>query len=156
MDLYLIRHAEAVSHAEAASDAARELTPRGIQRFRDEVRGLDRLGVRLDRVLASPLVRAAQTAELLEPLLDGELVLCPELAAPPSEELLARIGGTSAALVGHEPWMGELVVWLALGSRSGSLPFRKGGVAWLSGDPRPGRMRIEGLFAPKTLAHFGD
>ena len=74
MELYLVRHAAAVDRAEASSDEARTLTARGSERFARVVRGLDRIGVRLDVVRHSPWTRAVETADLLMPLCRGESI----------------------------------------------------------------------------------
>jgi len=64
--LYLIRHGVAAEQGpQFPDDDDRPLTSDGIERFRQEVAGLREMGVRLDRILTSPLVRAVQTAEIL-------------------------------------------------------------------------------------------
>ena len=64
--LYLVRHGLAAEQGpEFANDDDRPLTSGGIERLRAQVLGLRELDVRIDRVLTSPLVRAAQTAEIL-------------------------------------------------------------------------------------------
>ena len=132
----MIRHATAVERIEDASeadDAARPLTDRGRRRFRRAVRGMRRLGLGVDRVLHSPWTRAVQTADLLGRLVDGDLAdarrATPHLAAPPRGELFADLvatGGDRVAVVGHEPWLGELVALLLTGSTQHGdvLPFR--------------------------------
>ena len=64
--VYLVRHGLAAEQGpEFPNDDDRPLTSEGVQRMRVQVLGLRALDVRLDRVLTSPLVRAAQTAEIL-------------------------------------------------------------------------------------------
>src|SRR5690348_14219470 len=64
--LYLVRHGRAAERGdEWPDDRKRPLTPQGIARFREVVRGLSALGVRIDVIFTSPLVRARQTADLL-------------------------------------------------------------------------------------------
>ena len=62
MHLYLLRHAAAVPLGVngIATDAERPLTENGRQQCRAVALALRRLGVRLDRLVASPLVRAQQ------------------------------------------------------------------------------------------------
>jgi len=65
-ELYLIRHGLAAERGDAwPDDAKRPLTERGMSRLRKGARGLARLGVSLDVVLTSPLVRTRQTAEIV-------------------------------------------------------------------------------------------
>lgn len=161
MQLWLIRHAIAEERRRDLDDAARALTPRGRERFRRGVRGLRHLGVRFECVVHSPLLRAVQTAQLLEPLLErrgGEFHVSASLARPPSEALLSEIGGERVALVGHEPWLSELACWLITGWRPYSGPqhapwieLGKGGAALLEGELAPGSMQLLALHRPRTL-----
>ena len=157
MQLFLVRHAIAVPSAPERPDAARPLTAEGRERFARAVRGGKALGWRFDRLYHSPLVRAVQTAELLQPLLTGPCVALPDLARAPDEEMLAHIEGTRVALVGHEPHLGALLAWLVTGdaSRGERYCFKKGGVAQVTGAPRPGAMTLVGFYAPKVLRQLG-
>lgn len=153
MDLYLVRHAKAVPRSADMEDALRPLTPDGKKSFAVAVEGLARLGVTFDRLYHSPLLRAVETAELLIPLVHGESVSTVQLADDPSSALLRELSGRRVALVGHEPWMGELAAWLIHDDRSAADGFvvKKGGVIWLEGDPAPGKMLLRGFFPPKVL-----
>ena len=132
--LYLVRHAIAEPRGSAwPDDTKRPLTPRGMARMREAVTGLDAMGVEIDLVLTSPLVRAHQTAEILArgltsvPTVEVTNALIP--GQPPARMLEALSGHSrkrSVALVGHEPGLGELAAWL-VGARE-PLPFKKGGV----------------------------
>src|SRR5262249_29784833 len=84
MDLYLIRHAEAVALGEQgiADDADRPLTEAGVKEARALGRELRRRGMTLDKLVTSPLLRAKQTADGIlkdwpEP---PDLVECEDLA----------------------------------------------------------------------------
>jgi phosphohistidine phosphatase len=157
MRLYLIRHAIAIEATPGQSDDARPLSSEGIEKFKGVVQGLKRLGVGLDRLYHSPKLRAVQTAELLVPLLDGETEVTPHLAGEPSLELLKTLQGSSVALVGHEPWISDLCAWLMTARREGgALPFKKGGVAYLEGTPKPGGMRLLGFWSPRLLRRLGQ
>lgn len=152
MNLYLVRHAIAEDARDGQTDDQRALTKEGIQKFEGVVQGLKRLEVRFDRLYHSPKLRAVQTAELLTGLLKGESEVTPHLAASPSLELLNQLEGESIALVGHEPWMGELCAWLVTGKTNGAaFPFKKGGIAWLEGSLSPGGMRLLAFLPPKFL-----
>jgi phosphohistidine phosphatase len=155
LDLLVVRHAIAGPAGAGVRDAERELTHEGRQKMRRAVAGLQQLELRLDLVLHSPWRRAAQTAELLAPLLvdGGEVRACAQLAAEPGPALLDALRGGRVAVVGHEPWVSQLVAWLAFGQRDlgRGVEFRKGGVARLSGDPRPGGMMLLALWTPASL-----
>ena len=115
MDVYLIRHAEAVEETLALPDPSRYLSAAG----RDHARAL---GERLRwhdcapvAIWTSPLVRAVQTAELVAIGLHftAELVAQHELApggnAHAIQAALAALAPTvSVVLVGHEPGLSGL------------------------------------------------
>jgi phosphohistidine phosphatase len=153
MRLIIVRHADAEPHTTADADAGRALTPKGVRKMHRVTTGLAALDLSLDRIETSPWTRAAQTAELLRPLLHGECVANPRLAAPPDGELLRGLAGHSVALVGHEPWLGELVGLLVCDPEGPvtPLPLRKGGVAWLEGEPRPGGMELVAFLPPRVI-----
>lgn len=153
MELFLVRHAIAEPYGAGLSDEARALTPEGRARFQRCVAGLERLGVELDLLLHSPLVRAVQTADELARLLVGESRVTPALAQAPTASLLAEVrGAESAALVGHEPWMSDLLT-LCLGDDKTVLPvaYKKGAVAWLRGNPAPGGLELVAFLPPRIL-----
>jgi len=152
MQLFLIRHAAAVPRGRLRNDAARPLTDEGRERFVRVVKGLERLGLRFSLVRHSPWKRARETAELLAPLCDGELREDPRLADEPSEELIKSLRGDRVALVGHEPWLGELLARLVTGDADlgGHFELKKGALAWLEGRPRPGEMTLRALLPPSV------
>ena len=65
MRLYLMRHALAEETSENLPDELRALTSKGRKRAQRVARWLRSHGERPDRVFASPLVRAVQTAEIV-------------------------------------------------------------------------------------------
>ena len=117
------------------------------------MQGLRTLGLRCDRLYHSPWRRAVETAELLAPVLDGEAISNPALAQPPRPDLLATIAGERVALVGHQPWTGALVAWLTTGALDdgSTFAFKRGGVAWLEGQPQPGQMALRAFLPTKVL-----
>lgn len=78
--------------------------------------------------------------------------MLPALAASPHAALFDELAGDVVSVVGHEPWLSELIA-LALVGRSDGARFvlRKGGVAWLDGEPRAGAMSLRALFPPRAL-----
>jgi phosphohistidine phosphatase len=134
VELYLVRHAiAAVRGGEWPDDTQRPLTARGVSRFEAAVRGLRALGVEIDVIVTSPLVRARQTADLLAAGLPGAPVVRTLDALAPGHEpraVVAQLARTArrrrVALVGHEPDLGELAAHLIGVDRA--LPFKKGGV----------------------------
>lgn len=155
MQLFVLRHAIAEHAAEGQDDASRALTPAGIDKLRRGVRGLRALDIAFDRVLTSPWLRARDTARLLAPISAGPPIETALLAQPPRPELLELLAerDDDTAVVGHEPWLTELLGWLAFGQpRHGEgLRLKKAGVAWLEGSPVPGGMILRALLPPGVV-----
>jgi phosphohistidine phosphatase len=153
MELYLIRHAIAEPRRPGQPDATRRLTEKGRVRFARSVKGMKRLGIRLDALWHSPLLRAVETAMLLDPVLRGERQETALLARSPARPLLEMVEGERVALVGHEPWMGQLLAMLCMEEQEGPLPIpiKKGSVAILEGEPARGGMTLRAYLPPAIL-----
>lgn len=155
MQLFVIRHAVAEDTSAGIDDTERELTDAGKTKLRRAVRGLRALDIRFERILTSPWKRAIQTARQLEPIAASAPVATDLLTRPPRAELLALIAerNETTAVVGHEPWLGELVAWLAFGdTRHGdALVIKKCGVLWLEGTAVPGGMQVRAAIPPRLL-----
>lgn len=153
MDLFILRHAVAQERRPGLSDSRRALTPAGRKRWSRAVKGLRALGIRFDSLFHSPYLRAVQSAEIAAPLLEGESIVTQALIGSPDEALLEELVGDRVAVVGHEPWLTELVAWLVLGdsSQGDRFELKKGGVAWLQGKPQPGKMKLRALLTPSVL-----
>jgi phosphohistidine phosphatase len=145
--LLIVRHAIALPRGTPGiADAARPLTPRGEKRFRSAARGLARVLPRPDAVLTSPWKRARQTATILAQAFGGVTPKdCPALAGGDFGALARALDGhrraACVALVGHEPWLSELLARLLGGAAAEALEFRKGGVALVD---VPGRLEKGG------------
>jgi phosphohistidine phosphatase len=152
-ELYLIRHGVAEERSDKWSDdGKRPLTDKGMSRMRKNARSLARLGVTLDVVLTSPLVRAKQTAEIVASAFDPRpsLVQVESLAPDGSyEAVVADLEKQSRrshiALVGHEPLIGALAARLC-GSRR-PFEFKKGGICRIDVETLP-------MAGPGTLRWF--
>ena len=115
-------------------DAKRPLTPEGKQRMREIGAGLVRAGVEADWIVSSPLLRAAQTAEIVAETLDSQppVDICEALRPGGAPEALIaflakRPNRRRVMVVGHEPDLGELAARLIGAGRNASIPFKKGG-----------------------------
>jgi phosphohistidine phosphatase len=158
-ELYLIRHGLAEPRGEAwPDDAKRPLTEQGMSRLRRSSRALARLGVSIDVVLTSPLVRTRQTAEIVaaafapRPAVVNVEALAPGGAlSAVMAELEKHTRRSHIVIVGHEPGIGELAARL-VGLRR-PIEFKKGAVCRIDVDalpPRdPGALRW--LLTPKIL-----
>lgn len=157
--LYLVRHAIAFERGgDWPDDTKRPLTHKGAARMREIVDGLLEMGVTLDVVITSPLVRAKQTADLIisgwpEP---PGLIVSPALSPGTASSVVGDVLGqhtqpAGIALVGHEPGLGELAAWL-IGARN-PLAFKKGGIARIDIPPQPlqGSGTLVWMATPKML-----
>jgi phosphohistidine phosphatase len=122
--IWLLRHGDA---AQGSPDAERPLTDKGREQARAAGAALKALGVELDACLASPKVRAADTARIAcEQLGDVEPQLEPKLAGGPFDaEALAAGLGDDVLLVGHDPDFSAAVHALT----GGQVRMKKGGLA---------------------------
>ena len=158
-ELYFVRHGLAEERGDAwPDDTKRPLTEEGMSRLRKAVRGLAGMGVSIDVVLTSPLVRARQTADILAGGLDPRpsIVNVDSLAPAGSyPAVLADLEKHSRkcrlALVGHEPMLGELAARL-VGSRH-PIEFKKGGVCRIDVEnlPPAGPGDLRWMLTPKIL-----
>jgi phosphohistidine phosphatase len=137
MELYLIRHAEAVAVGEGGiiRDADRPLTDAGRTKARTLAAALQKQQVRFDAVISSPLVRAKQTTdEMLAGL--GEPKLSPrvfdeigfEVRPKVIVQYLQELKVESVAIVGHQPGLARFAAWL-IGSKKARLDLAKAGLA---------------------------
>jgi phosphohistidine phosphatase len=158
MLLYLIRHAEAVELGTpgAARDFDRALTPRGHDQTRALADAFVRLRLEVEAVVASPLVRAHQTAAELVAIWHpgGRVVTCDQLAPDrlkPSKlsDFLTTVPGKSIAAVGHMPELGAYLEWL-VGAADGSMPLAKAAAACVSFKGNPGKAtgKLQWLVTP--------
>lgn len=166
MDLLLVRHGKAEERAAFAhaggDDGLRPLTAQGVKQMRTAVRGLRSLVPHLDLLAASPLLRAAQTAQILAQGYGGDVISVAELAPghPPSA-LLPWLRGSAghrvAALVGHEPDLGLLASWLLAGSQRSFMPLKKGGACLIhfDGAVKEGRGVLGWALGPTQLRALG-
>lgn len=170
MRLLIVRHAVAVDRDTFARtgepDALRPATAPGLKKMRQNVLGLRTLVPRVHVLASSPLVRARQTAELLQrPYGVAEIAHVPALAPDrkPVElvEWLAGLEATSgdftAAVVGHEPHLGQLVSFLLTGRRRPFVEIRKGGACLLDlgEDVAPGTAALRWMAGSRMLRAVG-
>jgi phosphohistidine phosphatase len=158
-ELYLVRHGLAEDRGDKwPDDTKRPLTEDGIDRMHKAARGLVRLGVAVDVVLTSPLVRARQTADIVAAAIDPRPSLVTIDSLAPSGSYAAVVADlekharkTRIALVGHEPNIGELAARL-IGSRH-AIEFKKGAVCRIDVEALPpsGPGDIRWLLTPKIM-----
>ena len=161
MLLLLVRHAHAGDRdpSKWPDDTQRPITDKGRKAQARVVKALGDMGLVPELVLTSPWLRAAQTAELIQEGLSLATppVPCLALAADPElgalDKALGPPRGDKAvvALVGHSPWMEELVGLLLTGAAHGlAVDFPKSGVIGIELDAvESGAGRLMLFWRPK-------
>ncbi len=162
MEIYLIRHGIAVEPEVADRDSDRWLTKQGINKVRQVASSLHSLDIDFDIILASPLVRARQTAELLiSQGLSQILEIHPDLAPDGSLEHWLEWLQTyqtqtpqarSVALVGHEPDLSTWAEILLFNRVFQRLQLKKAGIIaldWPIETPPIGNCHLNWLIPPK-------
>ena len=166
MRLLVIRHAIAEDRdafaATGRDDASRPLTNAGKRKMRRAARGLRCLVPSIDALVASPLVRAQETAEIVREAyamdrVDTAAELEPQRPLDDVMAGLARFQSDVVAIVGHEPQLSRLITYMLAGIDRSGVPLKKGGVCLLEFDGRPRANAGELLWAvrPSMLRDLG-
>jgi phosphohistidine phosphatase len=161
MNLYLMRHAIAVDAGENGDDQQRVLTERGRKKLERIARNFEKLDLEFDLILTSPYLRARQTAEVVADALEirAKAVLETENLTPLGfadklvDEINARGALENLLIVGHEPYLSQLIGMLVAGDASLSIEMKKAGLCKLSIERLSyGRCaRLEWLLTPAQL-----
>jgi phosphohistidine phosphatase len=149
MQLYFFRHGEADWPGWTKPDDERPLTDFGKKEARQVAKFLNRLKVKPDLLVTSPLPRALQTAEVAAEQLKTKLrqdeALEPGFGISELRTVLKRHRSKVLMLVGHEPDFSSVISALT----GASLKLSKAGVALVDIDPEAEKERLLWLFPPK-------
>jgi len=168
MNLYLLRHGIAVEPGthNLATDSERPLTPEGESKLRQVAIAMRTLKLSFDLILSSPYLRARQTAELVAATLRAsrKLELTDTLTphGRPEElvdSLLERDPvPEDVLLVGHEPYLSELISLLVTGNTGSAFVLKKAGLCKLSTESlAAGRCAaLEWLLTPKQMQRMAE
>lgn len=162
MHLYLIRHGIAAEPEAYETDEERPLTKEGDRKTRKVAQRLHELDIQFDLILTSPLLRAKQTAQILQTVgLSAQIEESSALA--PSGDIenwlewyqqWQETGSLRLALVGHQPDLGNWAETLLWGRTQDTLILKKAGVIGLilpeTGSP-VARSQMFWLTPPKFL-----
>ena len=149
MKLWVLRHGEAEGHAR--TDAERNLTEHG----RGEVlrSAAHLIGQPISAIIASPYVRAQQTAHLIREALSFE----PDIRTVPwltpegsPQQVLQKLDtDDNVLLVSHQPLVGSLISFLQHGHQRQPQPMYTASLAELEGDfPLAGLMSLVSVNNP--------
>ena len=168
MDLYLIRHAIAEEAGpKYEEDNLRPLTHKGRDKMKKIAQGLWELEIQLDLILTSPAIRALETAKILANRLDvkkSKVIPIQQLEATGyADQFINEINekyneAQTVAIIGHEPYLSNLISVLLTGEPDVSLTLKKGGVCYLSADSISyGKCaNLNWLLSPGQLVHIGE
>ncbi len=162
MDLYVIRHADAVAVGERniTQDEDRPLSETGEVQAKAVGSALDAMGVHPGMIVTSPLVRARQTADGIlrqmtreHPAVQETKEIAPGFKPKKLARYLRDLKADAVALVGHQPDLGEWMAWL-IGSKKAHIDLAKAGIALIHcpEGPRKGAGTLVWLVTPDWLA----
>jgi phosphohistidine phosphatase len=158
MKIYLLRHANAGEHkVSPAKDDQRALDELGIAQSHIVGRSLAALKLKPDAIIASPLLRAQQTASIVAEEIGhkDEIVtdeaLRPEASYEQFEKLLARYHDNEAILlVGHNPSLTLFLNQVVSSESSEAIELKKGAIARV--DKEHGQPAVLKWLMPPKLA----
>ncbi|MFH1753922.1 MAG: phosphohistidine phosphatase SixA [Candidatus Omnitrophota bacterium] len=135
MKIYFLRHGEAVDKTPGIEDKDRPLTSFGAATISNLARSLKGRASGFDMVFTSPLLRAAQTADIMANLLGckdrierSKSLLVGTPISTLIGELKRRRGLKKILIVGHQPQIGMVVSFLT-GARESDMSISKGSCA---------------------------
>lgn len=140
MEIYLIRHGIAVERGIYTNDSERPLTEKGKQKTAQVAEKLTQMGLKFDVIFTSPLIRALQTAQILQKsglsdILETDLSLTPDENLQtwlnPWQKSQYNAQGCQIALVGHQPNLGEWAEQLVWGKIQDKIILKKTGIIGL-------------------------
>ena len=127
MDLILWRHADAEY---GGDDLARRLTPKGREQAAAMAKWLHAHLPKDYTLVASPAVRAQETAQALGPKIVSDITLAPGASVTDIAKAAERHKGL-VIIVGHQPDLGQAAAKLA--GASGEWQIEKGAIVWFAG-----------------------
>lgn len=139
--IYLLRHGDAEAD-QGLGDAARRLTEKGEAQAAAAGRAMASLGLNVDTCLASPRVRAFDTAVIACSALDVPVEVSEPVGDGSYDSLELAAGRGDTLIVGHEPNLSMEVARLT----GANIKMKKGGLAILE------RNLLRALLGPAELA----
>lgn len=163
MNIFILRHGIAVERGTPGfdNDADRPLLPKGERRLRAAAAAMEQMDLSFDLILSSPFLRAKRTAEIVAKKLKLKRRLQFSSALTPDGSFKSLIkqlnelrpGPENVLLVGHEPYLSQLISLLVAGDENVAVEMKKGGLCKLEADPlRAGRCaKLAWLLTPAQM-----
>jgi phosphohistidine phosphatase len=144
MNIFILRHGIAVERGtkDFQNDSERPLTAKGTRQLRKSAAAMRQMKLRFDLILSSPYERAKRTAEIVaeELKLKKRLKFSDALKYDgDAGELVHQLSTLKSApenllLVGHEPYLSQLISLLVSGNEEVAIDFKKGGLCKLEAE----------------------
>ena len=161
MNLYILRHGLAVERGTPGykKDSDRPLTAKGKRRMWQIAEAMEAMELNFDMILSSPFLRARQTAEIVAETFElrKKLALTEALTPDGNPKLLVeqlnKLKAKDILLVGHEPYLSQLIGLLVSGNTNIALDFKKSGLGKLEAETlRCGRCAmLAWLLTPRQM-----
>ncbi|MGD0693385.1 MAG: phosphohistidine phosphatase SixA [Terriglobia bacterium] len=166
-ELYIMRHGIAVTRGATGigDDAKRPLTPVGKKKMEEIAQGLAVLGIEIDWIVTSPLVRAVETAGIIADSRGGNIPLDFSDALRPGgspETLISFLAKhpqrKRVLVIGHEPDLSDMARRLIGAGRNARLAFKKGGCCLIHFNEFPPKSPGELLWwlTPRVMRRLGS
>jgi phosphohistidine phosphatase len=161
MNLYILRHGLAVERGTPGykKDSDRPLTAKGKRRMWQIAEAMQAMELNFDVILSSPFLRARQTAEIVAETFELRKKLAFTEALTPDGnpkllvEQLNKLKVKDVLLVGHEPYLSQLIGLLVSGNTNIAIDFKKGALCKLEAETlRCGRCAtLAWLLTPRQM-----
>ena len=156
MNVYLVQHGQSVSED---VNPARPLNEKGRQEAEKVARFLQGLNLKIRVIFQSGKTRAAQTAEILNPMVTSlEGIIKKQGLAPndPVDSWVKELNKSpdDVMIVGHLPFLSRLASRL-LGKEEEVVRFQQGGIVCLE-KMEPLHWRINWMVVPELISEMGQ
>lgn len=161
IELYIIRHGLAGTPLQDQTlDEERPLTRKGKEKMKEIAKGLKAQKISFDLVATSPLLRAKETAEIINAHCGkAKEVAVTDLLSPGGsyDSLIKFLNklkkSKKVAIVGHEPFLSGFASYCLSKNKSSFMKLKKGGVLMLEIEDviQPGGCILSWLIQPSQI-----
>lgn len=161
LELYIIRHGLAGQCLEdKMMDEERPLKKKGKEQLKEIAKGLEKHNICFDIVLTSPLLRAKQSAEIINSHCGKNKGVTETNHLKPGASYINLIkflnklkNKNKVAIVGHEPFLSGFASYCLSKSKTSFINLKKGGIIKLETDKmiKPGHCIMSWLTEPTHL-----
>jgi phosphohistidine phosphatase len=150
MNLFLVRHGEAVSES---VDPERPLSEQGIEQVRSVAQKLKKSGVIVAAIYHSSKKRAQQTARIISEIINPQAALVQKEGLLPNDSIKTiceeiKLHSDDIMIVGHLPFLGILAEQLLdYPPDSGQISFSVASALWLTHSR--GKWQVKNYFTPE-------